>query len=179
MKQIIFERHTLYNEVWREPMTAVAKRHGISDVAVHKICDKLNIPLPGGWYCAKQRAGAKVKKPPLPKSIGPQKYVFQRPDDVERSSRPPSAGDSGIGIYGRLHDPEGVYSTVATPPIAAGSAFETRPGEQAQVDFGSRAYRLPDGAVRQNWVFTMVSSWSRTIYVYALPFDFRPSRPGS
>lgn len=43
--------------------------------------------------------------------------------------------------------------------------FETRPGEQAQVDFGSCAYQLPDGTVRRKWAFTMVLSWSRALYV--------------
>jgi len=43
--------------------------------------------------------------------------------------------------------------------------FETRPGEQAQVDFGSCAVVLPDGTVRRKWCFTMVLSWSRAIYV--------------
>jgi len=43
--------------------------------------------------------------------------------------------------------------------------FETAPGEQAQVDFGSCAYVLPDGRVRRLWLFTMVLSWSRALYV--------------
>ena len=43
--------------------------------------------------------------------------------------------------------------------------FETRPGEQAQVDFGSCAVVLPDGRVWRKWCFTMVLSWSRAIYV--------------
>jgi len=43
--------------------------------------------------------------------------------------------------------------------------FETNPGEQAQVDFGSFVYRQPDGTVRRVWGFVMVLSWSRAIYV--------------
>lgn len=43
--------------------------------------------------------------------------------------------------------------------------FETRPGEQAQVDFGHFSYRTPDGHCRQVWAFVMVLSWSRAIYV--------------
>ncbi|MGE5507002.1 MAG: hypothetical protein ACM3RP_00710 [Chitinophagales bacterium] len=86
MKRIVFERETLYDEVWREPMTIVAKRYEMSDVALHKICKKLNIPVPGRGYWAKLRAGGKVKKAPLPKSKGPQTYISERPDDVERPS---------------------------------------------------------------------------------------------
>ncbi len=43
--------------------------------------------------------------------------------------------------------------------------FETRPGEQAQVDFGLFRYRTPEGTTRWVWAFVMVLSWSRAIYV--------------
>lgn len=43
--------------------------------------------------------------------------------------------------------------------------FETEPGAQAQVDFGQCRYATADGRTRQVWVFVMVLSWSRAIYV--------------
>lgn len=43
--------------------------------------------------------------------------------------------------------------------------FETGPGEQAQVDWGSLAYIAKDGRKRRVWAFVMVLSWSRAIYV--------------
>lgn len=43
--------------------------------------------------------------------------------------------------------------------------FETEPGEQAQVDWGSVKYITPDGKSRRLWVFVMVLGWSRAIYV--------------
>ena len=43
--------------------------------------------------------------------------------------------------------------------------FETGPGEQAQVDWGSLAYVAEDGRKRRVWAFVMVLSWSRAIYV--------------
>lgn len=43
--------------------------------------------------------------------------------------------------------------------------FETEPGQQAQVDFGQCRYATDDGRTRQVWVFVMVLSWSRAIYV--------------
>lgn len=47
--------------------------------------------------------------------------------------------------------------------------FETLPGEQAQVDFGSFAHRAPDGQLRRVWAFVMVLSWSRAMYVEFVP----------
>jgi hypothetical protein len=39
-----YERTKLY-EVWAEPITAVSKRYGISDVALRKICQQPAVPL--------------------------------------------------------------------------------------------------------------------------------------
>ena len=43
--------------------------------------------------------------------------------------------------------------------------FETEPGEQAQVDWGSFAYLDEQGRRQRVWAFVMVLSWSRAIYV--------------
>ena len=40
-------REELYKLVWAEPMRDVAKRFGISDVALAKKCRKMKIPVPG------------------------------------------------------------------------------------------------------------------------------------
>lgn len=55
-----YNRETLYNEVWAEPVTAVAKRYGVSDAALHKVCRKLNVPLPPRGYWARKHAGQEV-----------------------------------------------------------------------------------------------------------------------
>ena len=43
--------------------------------------------------------------------------------------------------------------------------FETDPGEQAQVDWGSLAYLDQDGRKHRIWVFVMTMGWSRVCYV--------------
>jgi transposase len=48
---------------------------------------------------------------------------------------------------------------------AATVRFETEPGEQAQVDFGTFRYRRDDGSTHQVYAFVMVLSWSRAMYV--------------
>ncbi len=67
-KTIVFERHKLYDEVWTEPMTTVARRHELSDVGLRKICVKLEIPVPPRGYWARLEAGQRPEKPPLPQS---------------------------------------------------------------------------------------------------------------
>src|SRR6266513_2424706 len=55
-----------------------AKRYGISDVALRKICHKLAVPLPPLGYWAKVAAGQKLPTPPLPRHSGPTEIVRQR-----------------------------------------------------------------------------------------------------
>jgi hypothetical protein len=60
-------RREFYELVWSKPMTHLAKEFALSDVALHKICRKHDIPNPPlGWW-AKKAAGKKVTQTPLPK----------------------------------------------------------------------------------------------------------------
>jgi hypothetical protein len=78
-------REELYEMVWKEPVTKVAPRFGISDVALRKICVKHQIPTPDLGYWAKLQHGKMVKKRPLPaltKGELPSLYLFERPIPV-------------------------------------------------------------------------------------------------
>jgi hypothetical protein len=61
-----YDRQTLYEEVWSEPVYKVAKRYGISKVAIAKTCKKMHIPMPGKGYWNKILAGQELEKAPLP-----------------------------------------------------------------------------------------------------------------
>ena len=50
-------REQLYRELWSEPATIVAKRYGISDVGLTKVCRRYDIPKPGLGYWAKVKHG--------------------------------------------------------------------------------------------------------------------------
>jgi len=58
--EICLSRVELHAEVWSVPLLVLAKRWGISDVAIGKACRRLAIPLPGRGYWAKKSAGAKT-----------------------------------------------------------------------------------------------------------------------
>jgi hypothetical protein len=61
-----YNREKLYDEVWTDPVTIVAKRYGVSDVAIRKACKRLNVPVPSRGYWAKLRAGHPVTSETLP-----------------------------------------------------------------------------------------------------------------
>lgn len=75
--KVEFKREGLYDEVWQEPMPAVATRHKITVEALRKICEKLAIPLPPLGYWAKVRAGKRVRQTPLGSYDGPAAITHQ------------------------------------------------------------------------------------------------------
>jgi len=64
-QQTTYDRETLFEEVWTEPVRNVAKRYGISDVYLARVCRKLLVPLPGRGYWAKVQAGQSPSRPAL------------------------------------------------------------------------------------------------------------------
>src|SRR5437870_9424852 len=61
-------REELYAQVWSEPMVRLAKRYGVSDVALAKVCRKLDIPVPPRGYWRRLETGWRPMPPPLPKA---------------------------------------------------------------------------------------------------------------
>lgn len=63
---ITVTREELHQLVWEFPGTHLAKRFGISDVAIAKICRRLDVPRPPPGWWARKAAGRKVRVAPLP-----------------------------------------------------------------------------------------------------------------
>ena len=61
-------RQGLYDMVWDRPMTTLAKEFSLSDVALHKICRKHDVPTPPAGYWAKKAHRKPVRVTPLPRS---------------------------------------------------------------------------------------------------------------
>lgn len=61
-----FKREGLYELVWTAPVTEIAERLGVSDVALSKLCRRAAIPRPrrGDW--ARVEAGQRIRRTPLP-----------------------------------------------------------------------------------------------------------------
>ncbi len=63
--QVKIDRASLYGEVWTTPVSRLAECYGISDVALKKVCWKMNVPTPPRGYWARVRHGHTVRKPRL------------------------------------------------------------------------------------------------------------------
>lgn len=58
-------REELFALVWERPTSEIAKDLGISDVAVGKLCEKLQVPKPPRGYWARVEAGQTPRRPAL------------------------------------------------------------------------------------------------------------------
>jgi len=88
-----YDRNKLYEEVWAEAVDKVAKRYGVSGVALAKTCRKLKVPLPGRGYWAKHKVGKAPKRPPLPSMKEPprihrHRVTARKPDTAKEQEEP-------------------------------------------------------------------------------------------
>lgn len=65
-KTMTFQRIALYQEIWDNSLSKVAKKYGISPEKLKTACIKANIPLPTNSYWGKLQFGKPVKRTPLP-----------------------------------------------------------------------------------------------------------------
>ena len=98
------EREKLYNGIWNEPVTEVAKRYGISDVALRKRCKNISIPLPPRGYWERVRAGQEVYKPELPKVTGELKelvygYAIKYKAEMEQLTDDELASEEELSLF--------------------------------------------------------------------------------
>lgn len=82
----LYRRESLYEEVWKNPVTKVAERYGVSDVMIHKVCKVLNIPVPPRGYWAKKEAGEPVEQTPLPPHTRRTEVTGRRTDESEKEA---------------------------------------------------------------------------------------------
>ncbi len=89
---IQFERLSLYEEVWSEPLTRLGKKYGLSDNGVRKVCIAMNIPLPKAGHWAKIAAGHQIPRTPLPVNSSITVYV-SNPKQAEPLSQEKAEDD--------------------------------------------------------------------------------------
>ena len=66
MENTILTRQELYDLVWENPLSKLAKKYNLSDNGLRKVCKKLDIPLPKNGYWQKIQYNKKVTKEKLP-----------------------------------------------------------------------------------------------------------------
>lgn len=67
MEKVTLTRKELYDLVWTEPLSKLAKKYKISDNGLRKICKRMNIPIPAMGHWQKIQYGKPVIVTKLPK----------------------------------------------------------------------------------------------------------------
>ena len=95
-----FTREELYEFVWSQPISKLAKEFGLSDKGLTKRCIKHNIPTPPIGHWARVNSGQNPRKPKLPKIKDPtlETITFHIPDlsDIERRKQDSLVIDNSI-----------------------------------------------------------------------------------
>ena len=154
-----YDREKLYEEVWKEPALVVAKRYGVSSVALAKACRKLSVPLPPRGYWARARARRNAPpRPPLPPFDTSTKAKSTR-DISEKST----------GVPGKKKPPETDDSSRANPA----AEITPPPDNTARKTVGepkrNRGRRMPEEI--PEYLYCTIDGWQRTFRfgVYRLP----------
>lgn len=90
---ITLSREDLYEQVWSTSTLQLAKKFGISDVGLAKVCTRHQIPKPPLGYWARKAAGKAPDRPPLPVVIDPKLQTVILAPSPPRVERPPAPGD--------------------------------------------------------------------------------------
>lgn len=104
-------RQVLYDQVWSTPMIRLAKEYGISDVALAKICKKLNVPYPWRGYWRRKETGKAVKRLPLPPNTDPAKQGVT----IHRTIRPESVAPLSEDAKQRITAEEAPERKIVVP----------------------------------------------------------------
>lgn len=77
-------RAQLHEMVWREPLSRIAPRFGVSDVTLRRICQRYDIPRPAPGYWSKIAYGKPVRKAPLSveERSSDERIFFHQPNEV-------------------------------------------------------------------------------------------------
>jgi len=92
MEQVTLTRKELYDLVWAEPLSRLAKKYKISDNGLRKICKRMNIPIPAMGHWQKIQYGKKVTVIRLPEKFdGKDEIILQGKGSDDNDSDSPLA----------------------------------------------------------------------------------------
>ena len=150
-RPIALSRKELYERVWSQPLSIVAKELGVSGNALAKICNRLMVPYPPRGHWLRATAGRRPRKPVLP--AAPEASARQLTISAKRSSSrrartrldPAVRREQLLDVAADLISKGGVHAASMKQIAAAAGMSET----QVYNYFGSREKLCVDIARRE------------------------------
>ncbi len=157
-------REELFALVWEKPTQEVAKELGVSDVAIAKLCARLQVPKPPRGYWARVKSGQTPQQPPL--------AAFR--EEIDRRRREVARAKS-VGLLSKLQQQfyQAALSDLKRQGIGADQA-ELRAGRLPDLDADIAAQILlliqsrghvwvKDGVVETRWNHSVQASASKIV----------------
>jgi hypothetical protein len=136
-------RGQLYELVWSIPLSKLAARYGISNVALAKKCRKHAVPTPGVGYWAKLAAGQDPERPGLPSTphgVPYQIVMDHTPPTPQELRQPPPE----VKVPPRLVEPHPVVKWLQD------QLTDAKPDKYGRLVVGYESY--PDVCIRRSCV---------------------------
>ena len=136
---IKINRSELYDQVWKIPLSRLAREYQISDVGLAKICRKLNVPRPPRGYWTKVEFGKSVRRPPLPRISNeePSEYIhhpYIKPETMAGGDR---AAIKRISFEREIKVSKRLYSPHALVRETKAALKNLRPDEYGMLSHGN------------------------------------------
>lgn len=189
-------REELYQKVWNTPATKLASEFCISDVALGKICRRMEIPKPPPGYWRQIETGHRPQIPPLPAPdedtptnvrIPPhfqsEQLALKDPQVSERLDAE-HLPENRIVVAETLADPHPLIARMLRWREERGPTGESGDGDERdslpdiEVSNGSldRALRIMDGVLKAveacgYWVKVSRDNWGKATRIYCTDVD--------
>jgi AcrR family transcriptional regulator len=150
-RPIALSRKQLYERVWSQPLSIVAKELGVSGNALAKICNRLLVPYPPRGYWLRAGAGRPPRKAPLPAApeAGARQLTISAKRASSRRARtrldPAVRREQLLDVAADIIGKAGVHAASMKQIAAAAGMSET----QVYNYFGSRERLCIDIARRE------------------------------
>lgn len=150
-RPIALSRKDLYERVWAQPLSIVAKELGVSGNALAKICNRLLVPYPPRGYWLRANAGRPPRRAPLPAApeAGARQLTISAKRASSRRARtrldPATRREQLLDVAADIIRKGGVHAASMKQIAAAAGMSET----QVYNYFGSRERLCIDIARRE------------------------------
>ena len=140
-------REQLFSDVWATPMSTLAKRYGLSDVGLAKVCKKHNIPRPARGHWSKLKFDKAAPQPTLPPCNDPALETIAL--DPRRESTNEADPDSEAAKLEPIPVPEEVAKP--HPLIRATMRMRRTPLAKRPHELRGAEHGLPVGVSNAQW----------------------------
>jgi hypothetical protein len=170
-------REKLYEEVWAEAMTTVAKRYDVSSNYLAQICDRLRVPHPLRGYWAQLDVGKAPPRPPLPEALPGDEVEWAR-DGKPRRVLPKAPDLAAPPVVRPAAERPKQHPLVAEakPPFEGALVLRSgllRPTKRSLIDIVTSGGTLPRALKLANGLFLTLEDFGYRVVLAPRDQQFR------